>query len=401
MQLYHRSQPILSSNPIESDVLVLGLGPAGRALVHRCLSIGLRVIACDKEPMRVWTATYGAWVDELPGWIASDALATVITRPQARAHSVVCIDRPYAIFNTQKLQSSMPIDAATVIAGTVITVTPYSATLLDGQVIRATTVIDARGASKSKTRPAQSAYGLTVSAKVAAPFLTNNVGWFMDWTQPFSTDSSQPSFLYAVPVPGGVLLEETCLVGRPPLSLRELQSRLHQRLEINGVITTGTEPPERVYFPVYTPLTARNWCGRGSTISAFGAKAALMHPGTGYSVATALASADKAAEAVAKGRSVESVLWTVNARLVHSLRLCGLRTLLNLDSEQTVDFFEAFFDIPSELQQAYLSERANVSGTLEAMHQVWNRLPKPLKAKVITSSAAIMPSLECYRDYNS
>ncbi|WP_405416892.1 lycopene cyclase family protein [Pseudonocardia alni] len=49
-----------------ADVLVLGGGPAGRALAAACAEAGLRTTLADPAPERAWTATYCAWPEELP-----------------------------------------------------------------------------------------------------------------------------------------------------------------------------------------------------------------------------------------------------------------------------------------------------------------------------------------------
>ncbi|HEX2857892.1 MAG TPA: lycopene cyclase family protein, partial [Propionibacteriaceae bacterium] len=51
------------------DVAVVGLGPAGRALAHRLLARGARVLAVDPHPERPWLPTYGGWAHQLPDWL--------------------------------------------------------------------------------------------------------------------------------------------------------------------------------------------------------------------------------------------------------------------------------------------------------------------------------------------
>ena len=52
----------------------------------------------------------------------------------------------------------------------------------------------------------------------------------------WGTQQEAPSFLYAMPLPGGrMFLEETCLVAKPTLPFAALKRRLHRRLAAMGV----------------------------------------------------------------------------------------------------------------------------------------------------------------------
>jgi lycopene beta-cyclase len=195
--------------------------------------------------------------------------------------------------------------------------------------------------------------------------------WFMDWRRDNGTGpDASPSFLYAMPLGDGTtLLEETCLVGRPALDQRELRRRLETRLRNRGIEVTGTERVERVRFPVESFRIE----------GAFGARGALMHPGTGYSVAASLATADKVAAALADGKSVDRALWPASARAVDRLRRIGLDALLTLEPAQVTPFFEAFFDLSVRHQRAYLSGRNDLPGTAAAMRSLFLAVPPDVR----------------------
>ncbi len=93
----------------------------------------------------------------------------------------------------------------------------------------------------------------------------------------------------------------------------------------------------------------------------------MRNPTTDYSVATSLACADDVATEIADGADPAAALWPTSARWVHELRIRGLSALLDLSAEQTLDFFDAFFTMPIDVQRSYLSERDNLPGTLKAM----------------------------------
>src|SRR5699024_7255129 len=129
-----------------------------------------------------------------------------------------------------------------------------SAVHLDGgDRVDARTVIDARGLPRGPGRPEQTAYGIAVDAADAAPVLEGRPAWFMDWRRDNGAPAaSTPSFLYAVPLGDGrVLVEETCLVGAPPVPLSALRRRLHTRLRARGLHPSGAVPVERVRFALH------------------------------------------------------------------------------------------------------------------------------------------------------
>ncbi|NEW35106.1 lycopene cyclase [Nocardia cyriacigeorgica] len=361
------------------DVLVCGLGPAGRALAHRCLTRGLSVAVVDPAPHRTWTATYAAWSDELPGWLDPTVVAATIDQPVAWGGREHRIDRRYAVLDTARLQQTLDLTGAEIHADRVTTLTPHTATLASGAVRRAERVIDARGLARSPARAEQTAYGIVVEDERCAGFPP----LFMDWRLDNGAPAHAPrSFLYAVPLGGGaMLLEETCLAGRPALDQRTLAERLHYRLRARGIDVDGRERIERVRFPVTgaTPSRAR-----------FGAAGGFIHQATGYSVAAALTAAD----AVAAGGSPAPV----SARLVHGLREAGLRALLRLAPEDLPAFFDAFFELPDHLQHAYLSGRSDASGTAAAMRALFLRLPGRLRWQITTATLRLPVDERARRD---
>ncbi|GAA5077737.1 lycopene cyclase family protein [Nocardia iowensis] len=350
-----------------ADVIVCGLGPAGRALAHRCLARGLSVTAVDPVPDRLWSATYAAWGDELPGWLDPAAIAATVEQPMAwgtRAHR---IDRRYVVFDTARLQTSLKLAGAEVIADRAVQLTPETVTLASGRTLTAQRVIDARGIARSPALAEQTAYGLVLDERQCAGIEP----LFMDWRTDNGAPADAPrSFLYAVPLGGGaMLLEETCLVGRPALDGTALRDRLHHRLRSRGIEFTGDERIERVRFPVEGGRPGRH---------TFGAAGGFAHPATGYSVAASLAAADM----VAAGTPA----WPISARAVYRLRAAGLRALLALPPADVPVFFDAFFALPADSQRAYLSGRTDLSGTVTAMRRLFTTLPPPLRRRVAAAT---------------
>lgn len=362
------------------DVLVAGAGPAGRALAFRAAAAGLVVTLVDPRPERPWTATYGAWADELPAWLPDDVVAAEIATPAAWTTRPHVLDRAYRIFDTAALQQSLGLQGITVVPAKVRTLDTHRATLDDGRQLTARYVVDARGVAAARERAQQTAFGVVVDTESARPALDDRPAWFMDWRRDNGTGSDDiPSFLYAVPVGNGcTLLEETCLVGRPALGLTELRRRLHVRLASRGVTLTGDERTEAVRFAVEGGRVEPGVVG-------YGARGGLMHPATGYAVATALSSADRVVRAMQDGGDPHVVLWPPRARGVAAMRRLGLRVLLRLDGASAERFFHAFFMLPVERQRAYLSGRDDPAAMAATMWQLFRSLPPSLRATILRS----------------
>lgn len=366
---------------------MLGLGPAGRSVAHRLRAAGVDVVAVDPNPDRRWRPTYAAWDDELPAWLPPAVVATRTPHARAWAHGEHRLERTYVVLDTRGLQDALDLRGADVRTATVLDTDAHRVRLSTGEVLEADLVLDARGSRVSTDRAAQTAYGVVLPTERAAPA---GGPWFMDWRADHGAGpDAPPSFLYAFPLDASTtLLEETCLVGRPALGLGELQRRLERRLAARGVVLDGSERVERVRFSVEPdPDAARP--GRLAPLDrpvALGARAGLMHPATGYSVALALRLAEDVAQAVAGGRDVWSVVWPPRARRVQQLRDMGLTTLLRLPHDGVEQFFAAFFALPPERQRAYLSDRTDPTGTMAAMARMARTLPRHLTAVAVGSA---------------
>lgn len=352
-----------------ADIVVVGLGPAGRALTHRAAVAGLDVVAVDPHPDRRWTPTYSSWADELPDWLEPSAVRSTTHTPAVFTTKRTSIARTYCVLDTDGLQRALSANEVPVHAAHAVEVTSSTVTLADGTVVTGRTVVDARGTTGLVGLAEQTAYGVVVDHETAQPVLDGVGAWFMDWRRDNGAEASDvPSFLYAVDLGGdAVLLEETCLVGKPALGFSVLQDRLRTRLLARGVSLTGGETVERVRFPVQPPPRTRGERG----VVRFGARSSMMHPATGYSVAASLAAADDVVDAVSRRRRVGSLsMWTVQ-----QLRNLGLRTALGLAPESVPDFFASFFDLPVASQAAYLSGRSDAVGTAVAMSRMFPTLP--------------------------
>jgi lycopene beta-cyclase len=399
------------------DVLVVGAGPAGYALARACAENGLSTAVLDPAPDRPWRATYGAWADELPRSLPSGAIAAFTPRARATALTEHVLERGYAVLDNDGLHDHLRHRDVAVHQGRAVAVDHDRAgsTVLvaDGRALKATVVVDATGARRVLTGGAprrvlaeQTAVGVIVAEDDARAIVAPDEALFMDWRPIPDSIGGWPTFLYAVPVGGGrVLVEETCLVRRPGLSLDVLRRRLRARLAAQGLRLGATFAPaaerdiaqddsaqEWVRFPVEAPLP------RPGRVISFGVAAAVIHPATGYSVASALGLAPRVAASIASAlphgpasasKAARHAVWPASALAVQGLRRRGMEAVLALAPDQVPAFFEVFFGLPEPLRAAYLSGREDLPGTAAAMITLFRRAPRRLRAHLVLASAGL------------
>lgn len=354
-----------------SDLLIVGAGPAGRALAHRAAAHGLAVTVLDPAPHRPWTMTIALFVDDLPAWLGAGVLAAVADEVVVYTPGRRRVPRGYGVLNTVALQEALSLDGVRVVTGAATLVTDTQVRTADGATLRARTVVDARGGTGVGDDVArQRAVGAFVPAAGREPEMV-----LMDWR---GTSERHPSFSYRVRVDADRdLVEETSLAAAPTeVDLAELARRNARR----GLGTQVGEP-ELVDFPLYATRTP--WRAAPGAPLRFGAAGGLLNPATGYSVAESLRWAETLAAALAVGIDGGSALWPRSARWVYRLRLRGLAVLLRFDGPQLTAFFDAFFRLPPEVQRVYLSGRTDLAGVLRAMTAVFVRVPWRLQLAVL------------------
>jgi lycopene beta-cyclase len=327
------------------DVAVLGDGPAGWAIADTLTANGVDTVVIG--PGQRWAATYGGWFDDIPTRWRGAFAPTAVAAVGSRLHPLA---PQYAIADNDALRASMSaatrhrvgratevrhLDGATHVM------------LDDGSRIRCRLAVDARGApTDASTR--QTAYGLVLDRRPDG--VAGDAAVLMDWRQP--TQDGEPSFLYVMPVGHGRwIVEETSLASDRPPPPGVLRTRLAVRLGAD--LTDSAVHVEHVSIPM--AAVART---NGATV-AFGAAAGYVHPATGYSVVAALRAAPRVAAAITDvldGAPLERAhraLWPRELRLTRSLHTWGLRALLKL-GDRAPEFFDAFFELPTEQWMAYL-----------------------------------------------
>ncbi|MFP5417027.1 MAG: lycopene cyclase family protein [Actinomycetes bacterium] len=370
------------------DVAVVGLGPAGLALAHRCAARGLAVLAIDPRPGAVWTPTYGIWADEL-GDLPESVVRSRVPQPQIRAHGAYRLPRDYLVLDNGALQRVLSGAEAPPASLEI-----RRSRLDDGQVAalrsEARVVVDARGARPDglvpdDPAPAQTAYGIVVPADAAAPALQGAGALLMDWRTDWAPGGAigrTPSFLYAIPLgPDAVLLEETCLAAAPGMPIPELRARLRRRLLARGVQPSDIDHPlEREIVRI--PMRGRGRRPVEGTL-AIGTAGRGGNLVTGYSVAHSLARADALANAIAEGRACKAADPLGAADV---FREAGLRALLRLDTTGTLALFDAFGRLPPAGQRDFMSRDSKAPGLARAMWGMFIRMPVPAQAKLVAAT---------------
>ncbi|MDQ3761287.1 MAG: lycopene cyclase family protein [Actinomycetota bacterium] len=380
------------------DVLVAGGGPAGWAVAAACARLGLDTHLADPAPERPWRATYGAWRGELLA--DADPAVAATGRGEAIGTTAHRLGWEYVVLDNAALRDGFAAAPVKVVKGRVRDARPDPGGVtvdLDGSQWRTAILLDATGATRSvlgaaarQSAAEQTAVGVLVDTDTARHLVAPGSALFMDW-RPHHGETGWPTFLYAVPVTSDrILLEETSLARRPGLRLAVLRRRLHARLAHHRIaVPPGGE--ERVRIPVDRPLpAAQNW--RGPVVP-FGAASPLVHPATGYSVATALRLAPRVATAVqdalqrggsaAAGAAAWRTVWSPAALAVHTLRRRSLESLLRFPPDLVPNFFDVFFALPQIHRWAYLTGREDVRGTAAAMGALFAASPWWLRRRLV------------------
>ena len=381
-------------------MLVVGAGPSGLLLAAELGDLGLSVSCLAPEGVVPWPNSYGVWTDEVASLDTEDLFTQRWSAPLVyvgpEGGQEVALKRTYGRLDNAKLQA---LTLARCERGTMRLLRGHAAGVThtssysevrckDGSCHRARLIVDASGHFPALVeRPKvqhiafQAAYGIT--GYFSSPPIPVGQMVLMDFRDAHLSDAErrEPTFLYAMDLGGGLyFVEETSLVRRPGMSLDVLRERLHRRLAHRGVTVRETTEVEHCLFPMGLPLPDLS-----QRVVGFGGAASMVHPASGYMMASVLNAAPKLAETVAQalGRGdvagvpnlAWNTLWSVPKVRQRALYLFGLEALLKLDGAQLQRFFAAFFELPAPLWQGYLSGTLSVKEQAETMARLFARAP--------------------------
>jgi lycopene beta-cyclase len=335
------------------------------------------VVVGDGRP---WTATYGTWRDDVPD-LPARCFATTSPAVLVHGHRRHVVERDYAIFDDDALRAHLAggLDHRRAHVERVRHMRWGSRLLTTDGDVDARLVVDAGGRAPTATLAAQTAFGVVVAPPVAG--VEPGLPTLMD-LRPSAGEAGPPTFLYAVPTADGWLVEETVLVARPAVPPDDLAPRLAARIGTPEVRRT-----ERVTIAVGGALPSHR-----DLVPRFGAAAGYAHPATGYSVAASLRAAPRVASAIAlacrvaarpDARFVHDAIWPRDLRRTRRLHAYGLEVLLRLDQDELAAFFDAFFDLPTDVWAPYLRVDASPRQVMRTMTAVLRRLPRALRRRLV------------------
>ena len=386
------------------DVLIIGGGPAGRALAFEFARLSRSVIIVDVNPNQPWNSTYGTWVDDLDNRNDAAELQRCFQRtwPQVRVVGKVehQLSRPYGIFDNSLLQKYLTHDAVKFCKGDVVRVQHSDDNFLQvhlstNEQFEARVVFDCGGTQSSLllrnnqyTGGFQSAYGVHTEATGAV-----QAGSFtlMDWSTPAGASASPATFLYAFDLGNGTaMVEETSLVERDAVSDAVLRQRLEQRLGRD--FSQATQQVEHVRIAMGGSLPSRI-----GPVVGFGAAAGFIHPVTGYSVAASLRSAPRVAravsEALTRAESADDIarvgwntVWPTSFLRTRVLHDFGLAALSRLTTADIQVFFDHFFSLPQSHWSGYLRIDTKARHIAQNMTRLFFNVPLRIKIRLVRKS---------------
>jgi lycopene beta-cyclase len=373
-------------------VAVLGCGPAGASAAHACALAGLETVIVDPSPDALWPNRYGVWCEDWPEALHQFThqwpCAVVI------AESTHRLERAYGIVDRRAVADALRAEyvqaGGRVCADRAVSLRgepgAFVVELASGAQLSVGAIVDARGASAPCGAPSlfQTAWGGEVAASLP---LDPAVMHLMDFRAP-GRSVGPPSFLYAYALDEGRwFLEETVLAG-PAVPFASLRARLGARLEAWGVspevLAEATEIEE-----CRIPMDVGAYEGPKGVIP-FGAAAGLVHPATGYSVATTLRLAPQIPALVHQQRDPARAVDRPDVRGADALAADALyrfggAEIARFDQARQRAFFEAFFHLPEPLRNGYLSRTLGPRGVGRAMWGVFCRTSSSTR-RILTSA---------------
>jgi len=348
---------------------------------------GVKTTVYAPDPFAPWTASYGTFEKLLPD-AYQGAVRFRFERPLwiTRQGQSGELNAPYVRLDTIRLQGSLLERAR----GHGVEFVARSVESLKREAFRDQAVVDATGRTaddRGRTRY-QTAYGMW--ARVApAEWLAEGRMIFMD-LRPATADAPArlpPSFLYATREGQYHFFEETVLVSDEPCAFEVLAERLKVRLSALGLAIVEVEREERCVIAMGGALPSNPI--RSNRV-AFGARAGLTQPASGYQLARCLELAPRVAKSLASGASPETSaalaraqLWSLERRATYALFDYGAEVLAGFGQEELTAFMEVFLGMPEAELIQFIDGRLGLGGALRIMTRTFSKVNRDLKWRLL------------------
>ncbi len=391
----------------DTDILIIGAGPAGLALGAAVSASPGNVRCAIVSPMwpAPWPNTFGLWEDEL----AHDQELVArcshrFTRPTVHLGArQLELERTYLRLENDAvrdlLMQRFVRGGGEQVEGLVEELRHEAmgsvAVVRDGlgacHSIHTKVVVDATGnAPRFVRRVTPDDPGYQVAYGVHAQVVSAPEGWLdtmrvMDFRPAGANreaESKKPSFLYAMPLSESeVFLEETSLVERPGMSIEELRARLDARLAREGVVLAGRHDEEFCRIPMGHALPDFE-----QRTLAWGGAASGVHPASGYQVARTFRRSPALAGALVelcetpglsgaqRAKRAWQAIWPARDVKRRELYMYGLELLIAMDLAEIERFFTAFFELPDPLWQGYMSDTLDHSQVITSMWHMFSSI---------------------------
>ena len=399
----------------ESDILIIGGGPAGLLLSIPLVEQGFTVSIVEKDLDHNWYQNYCFWKDEINDSTIPSEFQNLFNMSTEREweralvrinrQTRIEIDSPFVKFNTRRFQelltNTVRTLGVTIYEDTVQSIAhlPTHSITTGNQSYHSKIVVVANGSTsellsyeKSPSCAFQIAYGQLLKTPRAADVDRTAVG-FMDFDAPLKNKRQfqhSPSFLYTLPLSNNhIFVEETILATRDSVDWDLLKNRLAFRKQNLGLQDAEVTDEEHCVIQMGGSLPKF-----GRTL-AFGAAAGFTHPVTGFQLTRSIRTAPRFAKYLREHWDADTeelcagswqALWTDSEQRNRKLYLLGLDMITRFNLRETQAFFDAFFKVSKENRTEFLAGWGSTKSVESTMWETFQHASWSTRTRIVQHS---------------